>query len=77
MSDKVDFKIRSITRNRNFPDTEFKEMIIRMLTKLESAIEELRENFNKESEGIIKNQAELKNTITEMKNTRRNQQQIS
>lgn len=77
MSDKVDFKTRSITRNRNFPDTEFKEIIIRMLTKLESAIEELRENFNKESEGIIKNQAELKNTITEMKNTRRNQQQIS
>lgn len=63
MSDKVDFKTRSITRNSNFPDTEFKEMIIRMLTKLESAIEELREN-----------QAELKNTITEIKNTRRNQQ---
>lgn len=74
MSDKVDFKTRSITRNSNFPDTEFKEMIIRMFTKRESAIEELRENFNKESEGIIKNQAELKNTITEMKNTRRNQQ---
>ena len=40
-----------------------------MLTKLGNEIEELTENFNKELESIINNQAELKNTMTEMKNT--------
>lgn len=34
----------------NWPDKEFKETIIRMLTKLETGIEEFRENFNKEKE---------------------------
>ena len=53
----------------NMPDKEFKEMIIRISTKLERWIEELRENLNKELKGIIKDQAELKNTITKMKNT--------
>ena len=40
-----------------------------MLTKLESEIEEFKENFNKNLESITKNQVELKNTVTEMKNT--------
>lgn len=53
----------------NLPNKELKEMVIKMLTKLESDIEKLRENFNKEVESIIKNQPGLKNTITEMKNT--------
>ena len=53
----------------NMPDKEFKEMIIRISTKLERWIEQLRENLNKELKGIIKDQAELKNTITKMKNT--------
>lgn len=53
-------------------------MVIRRLTKLESEIEELRENFNEELESIRKNQADLKHTITEMKKRmRRNQHQIS
>lgn len=34
-----------------------------------SGIKELRENFKKESKSIGKNQADLKNTITEIKNT--------
>ena len=48
-----------------------------MLTKLGNEIEELTENFNKELESIINNQAELKNTTTEMKNIRRNQHRLS
>lgn len=39
-------------------------MVIRMLIKLGSAIEKLRENFKKELESIRKNQADLKNTKT-------------
>lgn len=36
------------------PDKESKETVIRMLNKLQSRIEELRENFNKELENLIK-----------------------
>lgn len=39
-----------------------------MLSKLESGIQELRENISRELGSIIKNQADLKNTIIEMKN---------
>ena len=41
----------------------FKVIIIRMLTKLRRI-----ENFNKELENIRKNQSELYNTISEVKN---------
>lgn len=41
-------------------------MVIKILTKLESRLEKLGENFNKELEKIIKNQSE--NTISAMKN---------
>lgn len=51
------------------PNKEFKEMVIRMYTKLESGIEELREYFNKQLESIINNQADIKNTVIEMKST--------
>ena len=40
-----------------------------MLTKLENEIEELWEYFNRQLESIIRNQAHLKNTIIELKNT--------
>ena len=49
----------------NLPDKEFKEMVIKMLTKLGRRMEEHSENFNKELENIRKNQSELKNTILE------------
>lgn len=51
-----------------FLDKEFKEIVIRMLNKPESRIEDLRENINKGLENMM-NQSELKNTITEMKKT--------
>lgn len=36
------------------PDKEYKESVIRILNKLQSRIEELGENFNKEFENLIK-----------------------
>lgn len=50
------------------PDIELKVMVIRMLNKLESRIEELREHFRK-FKNVIKNQSEMKNKVTEMNNT--------
>lgn len=40
-----------------------------MHATLKNVIEEPRENFNEEIENIIKNNSELKNTVTKMKNT--------
>ena len=52
----------------NYPDKEYKEVVIRMITKLEGRIGNLTEKISKELESIIKNQSDLKNTITKMKN---------
>ena len=56
----------------NLLSRKFKVMIVKMFkqlrTKLDEQIEKL-EVFNKELENIKKNQAEMKNTITKMKNT--------
>ena len=59
----------------NLPDAEFKTLVIRMLNDLRERVYELSENFNKEIENIKngdrkhKNQSEMKNTVTKMKNT--------
>ena len=53
----------------NLPDKAFKEMVIEVFIKLRWRVEEHSENFNKKLEIIKKNQLDLKNTITEMKNT--------
>lgn len=61
------------------PNKEFKVMIVRMLTKLESRIEivEFNENCNKKLENVIRNQSKLKNKISKIKNTPgKNQKQI-
>lgn len=39
------------TEISNLPDKEFKEMILRLLTKLECGLEEFRGNFHKELKG--------------------------
>ena len=44
-------------------------MILKMLNKLRRKMEEYNEKFNKELKNIKKNQTELKNAITEIKNT--------
>ena len=46
----------------------FKLMVIKILTRFEKRVTELSEDFKNEIENIRKNQSELKNTITEMKN---------
>ena len=55
----------------NLPDKMFKVMFIKMLTELGRIMEEHSENFKKELENIRINQSELKNIVTEMKNTLR------
>ena len=45
----------------SLPDKEFKEVVIRMLSRLGRRKEELSENFNKDLENIRKNKSELKN----------------
>ena len=60
------------TKISNFPDKEFKVMVIKMLTSLGRRMDEHSENFNKETENTRKFQTEvmkLKNTITKLKNT--------
>lgn len=55
------------TEISNLPDKESKEAIIKMPSKLESGLEELRE-LQQRIRKNNKNQADLNNTITGMKN---------
>ena len=50
-------------------DKEFKALVIRMLTELGKRIDEHNKTSNKELENMKKNQSELENIITEMKET--------
>lgn len=49
-------------------------MILKRFTGLEKIKEELNESLNEEIENIKKNQSELKNTVTELKISRGDQQ---
>ena len=51
------------------PDREFKVMDIKILTGLEKRVEDLNKTLNKEIKNTEKNQLEMKNSITEIKNT--------
>ena len=53
----------------NLPNKEFKVMIIKMLKELRK-MHEHSKKFNRELEHIKKNQTDLRNTITKLKNTR-------
>ena len=53
-----------------YPNKEFKVMIIDMLNELRRRMDEHSDKFNKELEYRKKNQTELKNMITEIKETR-------
>ena len=48
----------------------FFQQIIKLLTRLRKRIDEHSENFNKELENIRRVQPEMKNYISEIKNTR-------
>ena len=52
----------------NMLDREFKVLVMKILTRLEKSIEDVKKIFNKGTENIEKKQTE-KNSITEMKNT--------
>ena len=57
----------------NFPEKEFRIMIVKMIQdlgkRMEAKIEKMKEIFNKDLEELKKKQIEMNNTITEMKNT--------
>ena len=50
----------------NMSDREFKVLVMKILTRLEKSIEDVKNIFNKGTENIEKKQTE-KNSITEMK----------
>ena len=51
----------------NLLSKDYKAVVIKMLKKLRTSVDEYSENFNKELENTKKNQTELKNIITEIK----------
>ena len=53
----------------NMPDTEFKIIVSKILTGLEKRLEDLSEVFHEEIGNIKRNQSDMKNSITEIKNT--------
>ena len=53
----------------NLPNKELKVIIVKMLKELRK-MHEGSKKFNRELEYIKKNQTELRNTITKLKNTR-------
>lgn len=53
----------------NLPNKELKALVIRMLTELGKRIDEHNKTSNKELENMKKNQSELENIITKMKDT--------
>lgn len=65
---KISEKERNEMELSNMPDKEFKVMIIKMLTGVETGVEEPSEAFNKELENI-KKAPELKKILTDMNNT--------
>ena len=60
----------------NLPEKEFRIMIVKMIQdlrkRMEAKIGKMQEMFNKDLEELKNKQTELNNTITKMKNTRRN-----
>ena len=51
----------------NLLSKDYKAVVIKMLKKLRTSVDEYSENFNKELENVEKNRTELKTAITEMK----------
>ena len=53
----------------NLPEKEFRIMIVKMIHNLGNRIDKMQETFNKDVEELKRNQAMMKNTINEIKNT--------
>lgn len=59
--DKTSEKKNKENRDKQYPITEFKVIIIKILTELRRRMDDHNENFNKELENIKNNKLELKN----------------
>ena len=53
----------------SLPEKEFRIMIVKMTQNLGNRIDKMQETFNKDVEELKRNQATMKNTINEIKNT--------
>ena len=51
------------------PEKEFRVMIVKMIQNLGNRMEKIQETFNKDVEELKRNQAMMKNTINEIKNS--------
>ena len=67
---KISEKATNETEIHKLPEKEFKSLVKGMLTELGERKDAYSEFFIKELENIKKNQSDVKNTITEVKNTR-------
>ena len=59
----------------NEEEKEFRIMIVKMIKNLENKMEEMQESINKDLEELKNKHTETNNTITEIKNTLKGQQQ--
>ena len=53
----------------SLPEKEFRIMIVKMIENLGNRIDKMQETFNKDVEELKRNQAMMKSTINEIKNT--------
>ena len=53
----------------SLPEKEFRIMIVKMTQNLANRMEKIQEMFNKDIEELKRNQATMKNTINEIKNS--------
>ena len=53
----------------SLPEKEFRKMVVRLMQNLGNRIDKMQETFNKDIEEIKRNQAMMKNTRNEIKNT--------
>ena len=53
----------------SLPEKEFRIMIVKMIQNLGNRIDKMQETFNKDLEELKRNQAMVKNTINDIKNT--------
>ena len=71
--DKTPEKQLNETEIGNFPEKEFRIMIVKMIQdlgkRMEAKIEKIKEMFNKDLEELKNKQTEMNNMITEMKDT--------
>ena len=53
----------------SLPEKEFRIMLVKMIQNIGNKIDKMQETFNKDVEELKRNQAMMKNTINEIKNT--------